>query len=95
MERRLELLDRVREGAEALAALASTGTNIPLNDYIDRASLDALCDSLALDPEEWQPEDLERILIIRDHSSTPPPSWCSSPSIAVSQVAQSNFLAQN
>ncbi|RXH38630.1 hypothetical protein XH99_00685 [Bradyrhizobium nanningense] len=66
MDRRVELLDRVREDAQALAALASSGTNVPINDYIDRVSLDALCDSLALDPEEWEPEDLERILIIRD-----------------------------
>src|SRR5438270_201294 len=27
---------------------------------------DALCDSFKLDPEEWQVEDLEKILIIRD-----------------------------
>lgn len=66
MDRRAELLGRVREGAEALAALANGGTNIPLNEYIDRTSLDALCDSLTLEPDAWQPEDLERILIIRD-----------------------------
>jgi hypothetical protein len=65
MDRRVELLDRVREDAEALA-LASSGSNIPLNDYVDRTSLDALCDSLALDPEKWNVEDLERILLIRD-----------------------------
>ncbi|OSI70981.1 hypothetical protein BSZ21_10245 [Bradyrhizobium canariense] len=66
MDRREELLGRVREDAEALSALANGGTNIPLNDYIDRTSLDALCDSLALEAEAWQLEDLERILIIRD-----------------------------
>ncbi|MCA6106104.1 WD40 repeat domain-containing protein [Bradyrhizobium cenepequi] len=66
MDRREELFGRVRQGAEALAALANGGTNIPLNEYIDRSSLDALCDSLALDAETWKAEDLERILIIRD-----------------------------
>lgn len=66
MERRVELFERVREDAEALAELANSGTNIPINEYVDRASLDALCDSLSLDPEKWDIEDLERILLIRD-----------------------------
>jgi hypothetical protein len=66
MDRRIELLNRVRDDAEALAQLASGGTNIPLNEYVDRISLDALCDSLSLDPETWNVEDLERILLIRD-----------------------------
>lgn len=66
MDRRVELLDRVRLDAEALAQLASSGTNIPLNEYVDRTSLDALCDALSLDPENWNVEDLERILLIRD-----------------------------
>lgn len=60
------LLDRVREGAEALSKLANGGTNIPINEYLDHASVNALCDSLSLDAEAWQPADLERILIIRD-----------------------------
>jgi hypothetical protein len=57
---------RVQEDAQALAKLAESGTNIPLNEYVDRTSLDALCDSLSLDPEKWNVEDLERILLIRD-----------------------------
>jgi hypothetical protein len=63
---RSELLNRVREDAQALSALANGGVNIPLDDYIDRTSLNALCDSLALDPDAWQADDLERILLIRD-----------------------------
>ena len=39
---------------------------MPLEQYVDKPSLNALCDSLALDPEAWQAEDLERLLIIRD-----------------------------
>jgi hypothetical protein len=66
VDRRIELFGRVQEDAQALAALAAGGTNVPLNEYVDRISLDALCDSLSLDPENWNVEDLERILLIRD-----------------------------
>lgn len=67
MERRAELLRRVRDDAQNIAALADGGTNIPLEKYIDKVSLAALCDALALEPPDgWQTEDLERILVIRD-----------------------------
>lgn len=66
MDRRAELLSRVRDDAQTIASLANGGTNIPLEKYIDKVSLTALCDSLALEPEGWQTEDLERILVIRD-----------------------------
>jgi hypothetical protein len=65
VERRSRLLGRVRDDAETIQKLAG-GANAPLEQYIDRVSLDALCDSLSLEPEYWKPEDLERILIIRD-----------------------------
>jgi len=66
MDLREELLLRVRDDADAISQLANGGTNIPLDEYIDKVSLTALCDSLALDPKAWQTEDLERILVIRD-----------------------------
>jgi hypothetical protein len=37
-----------------------------LSKYIDEVSVAALSDSLNLNPENWQTEDLERILLIRD-----------------------------
>src|SRR5690242_4178258 len=66
MNRREELLGRVRDAAEGISHLANGGTNVPLEKYIDTASLTGLCDSLALEPEAWKADDLERILIIRD-----------------------------
>ena len=66
MEAQSELLRRVRDDAAAISQLARAGMNIPLERYIDRASLDALCDSMALEPDEWRGSDLENILIIRD-----------------------------
>jgi hypothetical protein len=66
-DRRAELLSRIREDTQKIAALADGGTNVPLEDYIDKVSLTALCDALALDdPNGWQVDDLERILVIRD-----------------------------
>ena len=60
MDRRTELLNRVREDAEALAALTNGGTNIPLDEYINRTDLNALCDSLALEPDAWQPDQRQQ-----------------------------------
>jgi hypothetical protein len=65
MDQREELLRRVRDDAQAISSLVSHG-NVPIEQYIDKTSLDALCDSLNLEPEAWQVEDLEKILIIRD-----------------------------
>jgi hypothetical protein len=61
-----ELFRRVREDAASIAELVATGTNIPLEQYVDKASVNALCDSLGLDADAWKADDLERILIIRD-----------------------------
>jgi hypothetical protein len=66
MGRLAELVARVRDDAATISDLVTKGTNVPLEDYIDKASLNALCDSVGLDPENWQSDDLERILIIRD-----------------------------
>ena len=66
MDRREELLARVREDAQTIASMANGGMNVPLEKYIDKVSLNALCDSLELEPDGWQVDDLERILIIRD-----------------------------
>jgi hypothetical protein len=63
---RTELLKRVREAAETIQGIFTAGSNAPLEDYVDAASLNALCDTLRLEPEAWQGEDLERILVIRD-----------------------------
>jgi len=66
MDPKDELLKRVRDDAQAIAALASHGMNVPVENFIDKTSLNALCDSLDLEPEAWQVQDLEKILIIRD-----------------------------
>src|SRR5579872_6711879 len=65
MDRRGQLLERVRNAAEAMSLLVSQG-NVPFEKYIDKTSFLALCDSFKLEPDQWQVEDLEKILIIRD-----------------------------
>jgi hypothetical protein len=65
MEERDDFLKRVRDDADAISSFASR-LNVPIEGFIDRADLNALCDSLNLEPEGWQVEDLEKILIIRD-----------------------------
>jgi hypothetical protein len=66
VDQRAELLKRVREDVQAISSLTSGRMNVPIEDYIDKTSLNALCDSLNLEPEAWRVEDLEKILIIRD-----------------------------
>jgi hypothetical protein len=66
MDRRAELLERVRLDAESIMRIAQGGSNVPLDKYLDTTSLTALCDSLSLEPDNWQAEDLERILIVRE-----------------------------
>ncbi|TWI60484.1 hypothetical protein IQ16_07604 [Bradyrhizobium huanghuaihaiense] len=66
MDQREQLLLRVREGAERLSQLAQHGLNVPVGQYLDTVSLNALCISFGLDPSDWRADDLERILIIRD-----------------------------
>jgi hypothetical protein len=63
--RRDELLRRVRDDVDAIAAFVKRA-NIPVEKVLDRISLDALCDSLRLDPEDWSEEFFETIFIIRD-----------------------------
>jgi hypothetical protein len=65
MDKREELLNRVREAAEGISLLVAQG-NVPIEKYIDKPSLQALCDSFQLEPDQWQVDDLEKILIIRD-----------------------------
>jgi hypothetical protein len=60
-----ELLKRVRDDVDAISAFVKR-TNIPVEQVLDKTSLDALCDSLKLDPADWNTEYLETILIIRD-----------------------------
>lgn len=60
-----ELLRRVRDDVDAIAALVKR-TNIPVEEVLDRVGLDALCDSLRLDPDDWSGEFFETIFIIRD-----------------------------
>jgi hypothetical protein len=66
MSQKDELLNRVREDVRAISTLASGKMNVPLENYVDKTSLNALCDSLNLEQELWQVQDLEKILIIRD-----------------------------
>jgi hypothetical protein len=66
MDKRTELLQRVRDDAAAIAQLVGSSSNVPLEQYVDKPGLNALCDSLELEPDAWQLDDLERILIIRD-----------------------------
>jgi hypothetical protein len=66
MDKRTELLQRVRDDAAAIAQLVGNSSNVPLEQYVDKPGLNALCDSLALEADAWQLDDLERILIIRD-----------------------------
>ena len=60
-----ELLKRVRDDINAISAFVKRA-NIPVEQVLDKTSLEALCDSLKLDPEDWDLEYLETILIIRD-----------------------------
>jgi hypothetical protein len=66
MDKRAELLQRVRDDAATIAQLVGNSSNVPLEHYVDKPGLNALCDSLSLEAEAWQLDDLERILIIRD-----------------------------
>jgi hypothetical protein len=60
-----ELLKRVRDDVDAISTFVKRA-NIPLDEVLDKTSLDALCDSLKLDPEDWSVEFFETIFIIRD-----------------------------
>jgi hypothetical protein len=60
-----ELLRRVREDVDAISTLVKA-LNIPVEELLDKTSLDALCDSLKLEPELWNVEYLETVIIIRE-----------------------------
>jgi len=65
MDKRNQLLARVREDAESIIQL-TRGLNFPIGHYLDETDLNALCDAFGLDPEIWTAEDLEKILLLRD-----------------------------
>jgi hypothetical protein len=65
MDKRNELLERVREDAESIIQL-TRGLNLPIGQYLDEMDLNALCDALSLEPDQWMAEDLEKILLVRD-----------------------------
>jgi hypothetical protein len=66
MDKREELLQRVADDAANIIQLTRHGLNFPIGQYLDEADLNALCDSMGLEPAQWGPEDLEKILILRD-----------------------------
>jgi hypothetical protein len=61
MDLREELLKQVQNAADAISQLANGGANVPLDEYTDKVSLTALCDSLALESEKWDTQDLEAV----------------------------------
>ena len=61
-----KIFDRVREDTADLSRLMNSSSNVPLEQYIDKVNVTSLSNSLSLAPGDWQTEDLERILIIRD-----------------------------
>jgi hypothetical protein len=65
MDKQDELRMRVVTDVQHVIQLTSK-QNFPLGEYLDQTSLTALCDSLSLDSNKWDREDLKRILIIRD-----------------------------
>jgi hypothetical protein len=65
MEKRSQLLERVREDAESIIQITRR-LNFPVGQYLDETDLNALCDALSLDPDQWTAEDLEKILLLRD-----------------------------
>jgi hypothetical protein len=66
MDKRDELVRRVAEDAESIIQLTQNGLNFPIGKYLDETGLNALCDSMGMDPDQWGAEDLEKILILRD-----------------------------
>ena len=67
MDRRAELLERVRfKNYKSIMRIAQGGSNVSADKYLDTTSLTALCNSFDLEPDHWQADDLERILIVRE-----------------------------
>ncbi|WP_420966823.1 hypothetical protein [Bradyrhizobium sp. B120] len=65
MDKRNQLLGRVREDAENLIQL-TRGLNFPVGRYLNETDLNALCDALSLELGQWTAGDLERIPLLRD-----------------------------
>lgn len=65
MDKRNQLLERVREDAESIIQLTQS-LNFPIRQYLDETDLYALCEAISLDPDQWTAEDLEQILLLRD-----------------------------
>jgi hypothetical protein len=66
MEMQETLFQRVKADAEDLQKLIRHGLNFAVRQYLDEASLEALCETFRMPPAEWTSEGLEQILIIRD-----------------------------
>jgi hypothetical protein len=66
MEKREELLRRVAADAQSIIDLTRHGLNFPIDKYLDETSLNALCDAMGMEPDDWGAEDLEKILILRE-----------------------------
>jgi len=60
-----EIFKRVSDDVDAIVQLAKQ-LNQQVGDILDKTSLDGLCDSLKFDPELWDTEFLETIMIIRE-----------------------------
>jgi hypothetical protein len=59
-------LRRVRESADVLGRQLDGKPNFPVEGYVDVESLNALKDSLTLEPDQLTVEDLERVILLRD-----------------------------
>ncbi|MBY5609924.1 hypothetical protein [Rhizobium leguminosarum] len=59
-------LNRVRQSAEAVAAILSAPSNFPLNEYIELEDARVVTAAMSIDPSELTSEDLERLLLVRD-----------------------------
>lgn len=66
MDRKAQLFSRVKDSTENLSKLIDEGLNFPVGDYIDAEEVKALAISLSIGVEDWQPDDLEKILFVRD-----------------------------
>lgn len=66
MDNSEKFLNRVKGSAENLAAHLQQKSNVPIEQYVDLASVEALSDALSLDPNLVTRDDLVRIHVIRD-----------------------------
>ncbi|GAA2858115.1 uncharacterized protein YoxC [Aminobacter niigataensis] len=59
-------LRRVRERADALREHMGHATNAPIDDHIDRSTLEGLIDTFSVSPDSATQEDVARIYIVRE-----------------------------